>query len=63
VKYSEIKIKTESELEELAYNMKKALFSLRVQQKLNQIQSTAEIRKNRRGLARVNMRLSEIKKK
>lgn len=62
MKYSEIKTKTASELLEMAYNIKKSMYALRVQKKLNQLTNTAPIRTNRKDLARVLMRLAETKR-
>lgn len=61
MKYSDLISKTESELVDTAYNIKKSVYALRVQKKLNQLNNTASIRTNRRDLARVLMRLSELK--
>lgn len=63
MKYSELQNKTQSELAERAYTLKKGIYSLNVQKKLNQLTNTAQIRKNRRDLARVLMQLSAQKKK
>jgi len=63
VKYSDLQGKSESELQDQAYNLKKANYSLRIQKKLNQLTNTAQIRTNRRDLARVIMKLSQLKAK
>lgn len=61
--YSELQGKTESELLDKAYTLKKAIYSLRIQKKLNQLTNTAQIRTHRRDLARVLMKLSQTKAK
>ncbi len=63
MKYADLTGKTQSELSDMAYNLKKGMYTLNMQKKLNQIVSTAQIRTHRRDLARVLMKLSEIKKK
>jgi large subunit ribosomal protein L29 len=63
MKYSELQNKTQSELAEQAYTLKKGIYSLNMQKKLNQLTNTTQIRKNRRDLARVLMQLSAHKKK
>lgn len=62
MKYSEITTKTPSELLDIAYNLKKGMYALRVQKKLNQLSNTAQIRAHRKDLARVIMKLAEINK-
>ncbi len=62
MKYTEVKTKTESELLDIAYNLKKGMYALRVQKKLNQLNNTAQIRAHRKDLARVLMRLAETKR-
>lgn len=63
MKYSDLTSKTHSELAELAYNLKKSIYTLNIQKKLNQLTSTAQFRAHRRDLARIMMKLSEVKKK
>lgn len=63
MKYSELQGKTESELLDKAYTLKKSNYSLRIQKKLNQLTNTAQIRTNRKDLAKVLMKLSQIKAK
>ena len=62
MKYTEVKTKKESELLDIAYNLKKGMYALRVQKKLNQLNNTAQIRAHRKDLARVLMRLAETKR-
>ena len=63
MKYSELLVKTESELGEMAYNLKKSLYTLNVQKKLGQLSNTAQIRLQKRDLSRVLMQLNNVKKK
>lgn len=62
MKYAELTGKTQSELAEMAYNLKKGIYTLNVQKKLGQLSHTAQIRSQRRDLARVVMKLTGLKK-
>ncbi len=62
MKYRNLTAKTRSELSEMAYNLKKGMYTLNLQKKLNQLTNTTQIRTHRRDLARVLMKLAEVKK-
>lgn len=62
MKYTELTTKTQSELAEMAYNLKKSIYTLNVQKKLGQLSHTAQIRCHRRDLARVLMRITGLQK-
>lgn len=62
MKYTELTGKTHSELAEMAYNLKKSIYTLNVQKKLGQLSHTAQIRTQRRDLARVLMKLTGLQK-
>ena len=54
MKTSELKLKTVDELQELLLSLKKEQFNLRFQKSMGQLESTAQIRKTRRKIARVS---------
>ena len=54
MKTSELKLKTVDELKEMILNLRKEQFNLRFQKSMGQLESTAQIRKNRKSIARVS---------
>jgi large subunit ribosomal protein L29 len=63
VKYQELVNKTVSELYDSLYNLKKELLNLRIQRSTGSVTNTAQIRKNRRDIARIRTRLGQTNKK
>ena len=63
MKYQEIVIKSVSELYDSLYNLKKELLNIRIQRKTGTVANTAQIRKNRRNVARIKTRLNQMNKK
>lgn len=63
MKYIELTGKTETELSDMAYSLKKSLYTLNMQKKFQQLSGTSQIRKNRKDLARVLMKLASTKNK
>lgn len=62
MKYSDIQPKTISELYTLYNDLKKESFNLRMQRKFNQVKNTSRFREIRRDIARLLMRIRDIKK-
>lgn len=63
VNYQELSSKTVSDLYESLIGLKKELLGLRIQKSMAQLQNTAQIRKNRRNVARIMTRLNQLKRK
>lgn len=61
--YQELSSKTVSDLYESLIGLKKELLGLRIQKSMAQLQNTAQIRKNRRNVARIMTRLNQLKRK
>lgn len=61
MKYQEVTTKTTSELYDSLIALKKELLGLRIQKSMAQLQNTAQIRKNRRNVARIMTRLGQLK--
>lgn len=61
MKYQELTTKTTSELYDSLIALKKELLGLRIQKSMAQLQNTAQIRKNRRNVARILTRLGQLK--
>lgn len=62
MKYRELKEKTEAELVALERQLREELFNLRLQQASGQLEKPHRIRMLRRDIARIETRLSEIRK-
>jgi large subunit ribosomal protein L29 len=62
MKYADIKAKTISELYTMYNDLKKEAFNLRVQRKFNQVSNTARFSELRRDVARLVMRITDVKK-
>lgn len=60
MKYQDLLSKSVSELYDSLISMKKELLGLRVQKSLSQLTSTAPIRRNRRDVARIKTRLTQL---
>lgn len=63
MRYKDILNKTQSEIYDTLYNLKKEQLGLRMQKSSGQIKDTAIIRRTRRDVARLVMRLGELKNK
>lgn len=60
MKYQELMNKSVSELNDSLISIKKELLGLRVQKSLGQLSFTASIRRNRKDVARIKTRLSQL---
>lgn len=63
VKYQEIVNKSLSELYDSLYTLKKELLNIRVERATGSVSNTAQIRKNRRDIARIQTRLVQLANK
>jgi len=63
VKYQEVVNKSISELYDSLYHLKKELLNFRVQRSTGTLPNTAQIRKNRRDVARIKTRLVQLTNK
>lgn len=63
MQYKDILGKSQSEIYDTLYSIKKEQLGLRFQKSSDQMKDTAQIRRNRRDVARLMMRLSEVKNK
>jgi large subunit ribosomal protein L29 len=63
VKYQEMANQSVSELYEGLYNLKKELLNFRIQRVTGSVPNTAQIRKNRRDVARIKTRLTQLANK
>ena len=62
MKYSELKDKTEAELMALCRELREELFNLRLQQASGQLEKPHRIRMIKRDIARIETRLTELRK-
>ena len=62
MKLSELKDQTPAELSATGRDLRQQLFKLRVQKATSQLENTAELRNLRRNIARVETRISELRK-
>lgn len=63
MKYQEVTNKSVSELYDSLYNLKKELLNLRIQRSTGSVPNTAQIRKNRRDVARIKTYLTQLTNK
>ncbi len=63
MKYQEVSSKSVSELYDSLYNLKKELLNLRIQRSTGSAPNTAQIRKNRRDVARIKTHLTQLTNK
>jgi large subunit ribosomal protein L29 len=61
MKYSDLADKSSSELQAMLKEKKTELFTLKIKQKMMQLQNTSELRTARKDIARINTALSAIK--
>lgn len=62
MKFSELKDQTPAELAGKSRELRQQLFKLRLQKATSQLENTAEVRNLRRNIARVETRISELRK-
>ncbi len=62
MKYSEIVTLTEDQLLDRLVDLKKEQFNLRFQKVSGQLEATGEIRRVRRGIARIKTHLNKLRK-
>jgi large subunit ribosomal protein L29 len=62
VNYQELTTKTPSELYDSLIALKKDLLGLRIQKSMAQLKNTAQIRKNKRNVARIMTCLGQLQK-
>lgn len=62
MKYAEIKEKTPVELAALGRDLRQELFMLRLQKASSQLEKTSRLRSLRRDIARVETRLTELRR-
>ena len=62
MKYEELLGKTIGQLYDMCHEKKKVQLSLRIQLKTQQLNNTSSIKKTRREIARILMRISELKR-
>lgn len=63
MKYQEVQNQSISELYDRLYHLKKELLNIRIQRSAGPVSNTAQIRKNRREVARIQTRLTQTNKK
>jgi large subunit ribosomal protein L29 len=63
MKYSELKDTTVQELTAKSRDLRQEIFNLRLQQASSQLEKPARLRTLRRDIARVETRISELRKK
>lgn len=63
MKYQEVQSQSISELYDRLYHLKKELLNIRIQQSTVPVSNTAQVRKNRREVARIKTRLTQMNKK
>ena len=63
MKYQEVQSQSVSELYDRLYQLKKELLNIRVQRSTGTVSNTSQIRKNRREVARIKTRLTQMNKK
>jgi large subunit ribosomal protein L29 len=61
MKYSDLADKSSSELQAMLKEKKTELFTLKIKQKMMQLQNTSELRAARKDIARINTAISAIK--
>jgi large subunit ribosomal protein L29 len=61
MKYSDLADKSSSELQAMLKEKKTELFTLKIKQKMMQLQNTSELRTARKDIARINTAISAIK--
>jgi large subunit ribosomal protein L29 len=61
MKYSDLADKSSAELQAMLKEKKTELFTLKIKQKMMQLQNTSELRVARKDIARINTALSAIK--
>ena len=61
MKYSDLADKSSAELQAMLKEKKTELFTLKIKQKMMQLQNTSELRTAKKDVARINTALSAIK--
>ncbi|MEO1953511.1 MAG: 50S ribosomal protein L29 [Campylobacterales bacterium] len=61
MKYSDLADKSSAELQAMLKEKKTELFTLKIKQKMMQLQNTSELRVAKKDIARINTALSAIK--
>jgi large subunit ribosomal protein L29 len=61
MKYSDLAEKSSTELQAMLKEKKTELFTLKIKQKMMQLQNTSELRTAKKDVARINTALSAIK--
>jgi large subunit ribosomal protein L29 len=61
MKYSDLADKSSAELQAMLKEKKTELFTLKIKQKMMQLQNTSELRTARKDIARINTAISAIK--
>ena len=61
MKYSDLADKSSTELQAMLKEKKTELFTLKIKQKMMQLQNTSELRVAKKDIARINTALSAIK--
>jgi len=62
MKFSELKDQTQAELAAKSRDLRQQLFKLQLQRAASQLENTAQVRNIRRDIARVETRISELRK-
>lgn len=62
MKFSELKDQTQAELAGQSRDLRQQLFKLQLQRAASQLENTAQVRNLRRDIARVETRMSELRK-
>ncbi len=62
MKFSELKDQTQAELAGKSRDLRQQLFKLQLQRAASQLENTAQVRNLRRDIARVETRMSELRK-
>jgi len=60
MKYSDLSGKTSAELQAMLKEKKTELFTLKIKQKMMQLQNTSELRTAKKDIARINTALSAV---
>lgn len=61
MKFSDLAQKSASELQTMLHDKKKELFTLKIKQKMMQLQNTSELRIAKKDIARISTALSALK--